>query len=296
MNLSKLFKKHKNPKDRGEEVAEIVCRAWNTLDANLIEPLLSNDFEYESVWVFETMKGKNRYLDYLRGKFKAIKDSGSVVKAEVYYQEIIGKHIVILNQDGKGGTALEIALNKNGIKQIWMRPPSLTLPATFTSKPKGDVVARATAANQIKSIELEDCSIEKEMEELAKKPEEERPWYMKSMKANDRDIQHAVRCIKGYFSTNFPNSGMHWIGMEEKTDYCDLTFTFGDATFDLLIEYHYGNVRFLDITPINKLVEECKNRGHVACIAALRSETEVSFINPTTSSPIDFSKYSQEVS
>lgn len=101
---------------------------------------------------------------------------------------------------------------------------------------------------------------------------------------------------QGLFLNKFPKFRNALVGMEEKTDYCDLTFTFGDATFDLLIEYHYGNVRFLDITPINKLVEECKNRGHVACIAALRSETEVSFINPTTSSPIDFSKYSQEVS
>ena len=294
MNLWNLFKNLLKSIDRGEEIAEIICRAWNTLDANLIEPLLCDDFEYVSVWALETMKGKDRYLDYLRGKFKAIKDSGSIIEAEVYYQEKIGKHIVLLNQDGIRDAALEITLNEEGVKQIWMRPPSMTLPATFTSKPRGeDVIARATAANQFKSIDLEDCSIEKEMEELSKSPEEEQPWYMKSMKANDRDIQQTVRCIEGYFSAKYPNQEMHWIGMGKKADYCDLTFAFGGTIFDLLIEYHYGNIRFLDITPINKLVEECKNNEHIACIVALQSDTEVSFINPTTNASIDFSKYSQ---
>lgn len=293
MKFWNFFKKHKETKCREEEVAKIVCRAWNTLDVNLIEPLLCNDFEYVSVWVLQTMKGKDRYLDYLRGKFKAIKDSSSVVKAEVYYQEEIDKYIVLLNQDRTRDAALEITLNEEGIKQIWMRPPSMTLPAAFTSEPGGgDLVSRATTANQIKSIDLEDCSITKEMEELAKKPEEEQPWYMKSMKANDSDIEHAVRCIESYFSTKYPNLGIQWICMEEKADYCDLSFAFGGTTFDLLIEYHYDNVRFLDIKPINELVDECKNRGHIVCIAALRSDTEVSFINPTTSASIDFSKYS----
>lgn len=293
MKFGNFFKKHKETKCRGEEAAEIVCQAWNTLDANLIEPLLCDDFEYVSVWVLQTMKGKDRYLDYLRGKFKAIKDSSNVVKAKVYYQEEIGKYIVLLNQDETRDAALEITLDEEGVKQIWMRPPSMTLPAVFTSKPAGgDVAARATAANQIKSIDLEDCSVVYEMEELSKKPEEEQPWYMKSMKANDRDLVHAVRCIESYFSTKYTNLEMQWISMKEKADYCDLSFTFGGTTFDLLIEYHYGNVRFLDITPINKLVEECKNRGHIACLAAMRSDTEVSFVNPTTSASIDFSKYS----
>lgn len=41
----------------GKRIAEIICRAWNTLDALLFESLLTDDFEYISVWVLETMKG-----------------------------------------------------------------------------------------------------------------------------------------------------------------------------------------------------------------------------------------------
>ena len=34
----------------GKKIAEIICRAWNSLDASLFEPLLSDDFEYISVY------------------------------------------------------------------------------------------------------------------------------------------------------------------------------------------------------------------------------------------------------
>lgn len=33
-----------------KKVAQIICKAWNTLDANVLEPYLSDDFEYASVW------------------------------------------------------------------------------------------------------------------------------------------------------------------------------------------------------------------------------------------------------
>ena len=59
-------------KEIGKKVTEIVCQAWKELDASLFEPILSEDFEYISVWVLETMKGKDRYMDYITGKFESI--------------------------------------------------------------------------------------------------------------------------------------------------------------------------------------------------------------------------------
>ena len=49
----------------GKRIADIVCQAWNELDASLFESILSDDFEYISVWVLETMKGKDRYMEYI---------------------------------------------------------------------------------------------------------------------------------------------------------------------------------------------------------------------------------------
>ena len=42
-------------KEIGKKIAETVCKAWNTLDGSLFESILSDDFEYISVWVLETM-------------------------------------------------------------------------------------------------------------------------------------------------------------------------------------------------------------------------------------------------
>ena len=51
-----------------KKVAQIICKAWNTLDANVLEPYLSDDFEYASVWdeswgqVLDSMNHGDRYL------------------------------------------------------------------------------------------------------------------------------------------------------------------------------------------------------------------------------------------
>lgn len=273
------------------ELANIVCQAWNDLNAELLEAYISDDFAYESVWVLETMYGKERYLDYLRGKFNAIKSSGSVVKAKVYYQEVIGKHVVVLNQDGARESAIELFVKDRLIVKMWMRPLSLTLPGVFKSNKPDSKEFVATETQQIKSIDLQDCDIVKEMEELAKRPEEEQPWYMKSMIANNKDVEIAIRCIEQYFEKEFPDINMSWNFQTKQPDYCDLSFSFGCGTFDVLIESHYGNMRFLDISQIDKLIDECKKNNHVACIAALRSETEVSLINPTTDDTIIFNTF-----
>lgn len=276
------------------ELANIVCQTWNELNAELLEPYLSDNFVYESVWVLETMHGKAKYLDYLRGKFNAIKSSGSVVKAIVYYQEAIDKHVVVLSQDGARESAIELFVKDGLIVKMWMRPLSLTLPGRFMSSKPDSKEFVPTETQQIKSINLQDCDIVKGMEELAKRPEEERPWYMKSMIATKAEVETAIRCIEKYFETTFPNISMTWNPKTELMDYCDLSFSFGSETFDVLIESHYGNTRFLDYSKIRKLIDECKKNNHVACIAALNSETKVSLINPSTDNTIPFTKYIEQ--
>ena len=276
------------------ELANIVCQAWNELNAELLEAYISEDFVYESVWVLETMYGKEQYLDYLRGKFNAIKSSGSVVKAKIYYQEAIDKHVVILNQDGARESAIELFVKDGLLVKMWMRPLSLTLSGSFTSNKPESKEFVATETQQIKSIDLQDCDSVKEMEELAKRPEEERPWYMKSMIATKAEVETAIRCIEQYFKTAFPDINMTWNPKTEQMDYCDLSFSFGSGTFDVLIESHYRNTRFLDYSKIRKLIDECKKNNHVACIAALKSETKVSLINPSTDNTISFPKYIEQ--
>ena len=111
------------------------------------------------------------------------------------------------------------------------------------------------------------------------------------MMANNKDVETAIRCIEQYFEKEFPGINMSWISQTKQPDYCDLSFSFGCGTFDVLIESHYGNIRFLDISQIDKLIDECKKNNHVACIAALKSETKVSLINPITDDTIIFNTF-----
>ena len=108
-----------------KDLAEIVAKAWNTLDAKSIEPYLSDDYVYDSIWVFETMKGKETYMDYLIGKFDAIGKTGRKVKAEIVFQDGIDEYVVALGQDGVNDTALQIWTRAGKITHMWMRPIDL---------------------------------------------------------------------------------------------------------------------------------------------------------------------------
>lgn len=51
------------------------AKAWIHLDVSYLEDALADDFEYESQWVFDVIRGKRNYMDYLSGKFETIKST-----------------------------------------------------------------------------------------------------------------------------------------------------------------------------------------------------------------------------
>ena len=85
---------------------EIGLRAYatmmNTLNVDAIEPLLADDFHYSSQWVLAEITSKQEYLDYIRPKLKAVRDSETKVWAEMAHleQEIPGP-CVVLAQNSK---------------------------------------------------------------------------------------------------------------------------------------------------------------------------------------------------
>lgn len=109
-----------------KELVELTAKAWNALDASIIEPYISNDFEYDSFWVFETMKGKERYIDYMTEKFDAIRRSGNLVIAKTLFQGRINENVVVLVQ-GDLEAALQVWEKDGLMKKIWMRPIGLVL-------------------------------------------------------------------------------------------------------------------------------------------------------------------------
>ena len=78
------------------------AKMMNTLDAGAIEPLLADDFHYSSQWVLVEITSKKEYMDYIRPKLKAVRDSETNVWAEMAHleQEIPGP-CVVLAQNSK---------------------------------------------------------------------------------------------------------------------------------------------------------------------------------------------------
>lgn len=82
------------------EIIDDVTRGWNELNADLIIKHLSEDFRYDSQWVFDFML-YDEYVEYLRGKFQVIKNGNSVIKAETVEDIYLGGWMTkIIQYDG----------------------------------------------------------------------------------------------------------------------------------------------------------------------------------------------------
>lgn len=66
---------------------ELALRAYakmmNTLDPQCLEPLLADDFIYESQHVFQPLESKQAFLDYIRPKLDTIRRAKATVYAEL---------------------------------------------------------------------------------------------------------------------------------------------------------------------------------------------------------------------
>lgn len=59
-----------------EQIVHDLAEAWRTLNPELLIKHLAPEFQYDSMWVFESLD-HDGYVDYIRGKFNTIKKSGS---------------------------------------------------------------------------------------------------------------------------------------------------------------------------------------------------------------------------
>lgn len=66
------------------------AKMLNTLDADVLEPWLAEDFVYESQTVFSALESKQAYLDYIRPKMQTIKNEGAAVFAEMGEIDVYG--------------------------------------------------------------------------------------------------------------------------------------------------------------------------------------------------------------
>jgi len=66
-----------------KKYATAFAKAYNHLDTLFVENLLSDDFCYTSQWVFNELKDRKAYLDYLKPKFETVLNSNTKVAARL---------------------------------------------------------------------------------------------------------------------------------------------------------------------------------------------------------------------
>ena len=111
-------------------------KAWDTLDASVIAPYLSNDFSYGSYWV----KGQNLnlagYLDYLPSKFDTIRRTGSKpqLALAVLYEGLAPQDFCYALEMTQGDvkTLLIVSFDGGQIQSLYMTDPQIfTYERTF---------------------------------------------------------------------------------------------------------------------------------------------------------------------
>ena len=95
----------------GESITKDFATAWQTLNADLITKHLSHDFKYDSQWVYETLDYKE-YIEYIRGKFTAIRKSKSEIEVRIIHASET-KGIIAIKLD-KGEPVFYVIQIKNG--------------------------------------------------------------------------------------------------------------------------------------------------------------------------------------
>ena len=101
-------------------LVDIYVEAWNTLNTDLLEPVMDDNFRYGSMWVLSDLVGKQAYLDYIKGKFEAIKTSHSIVRAQRGISPQTGLARVELLQDGHRGAKIDVKSNNGVMTSAYM--------------------------------------------------------------------------------------------------------------------------------------------------------------------------------
>ena len=101
-------------------IAEL-CDALEALNADLIEPLLAEDLHYSSWWLMKETNTKKEYMDYLRGRFKAIKNSGEPLIVKMGVNRIDGEYAVAIQYGDSVPALIRIVESEGKISEMWMQ-------------------------------------------------------------------------------------------------------------------------------------------------------------------------------
>jgi hypothetical protein len=104
------------------KLIEEIRRAWEELNADIIEPYLSEDLHYYSWWAMVDFHSKDSYLAYIIDRFQSYKNIGvhPIVKLGINKND--GEYAVALQLGDDVPTLIRIKEEDGIIKEMWMQP------------------------------------------------------------------------------------------------------------------------------------------------------------------------------
>lgn len=114
-----------------EEFLNKLAVAYTTYDCSDLESYLDDDVTYDSFWVWDQIKSKVSYLDYLRGKLKAMQKTNKKTNFVMMHRKHCLSPVLMLSPktpDGGYG-AFSVNVNEKGlIESINISPASFSEP------------------------------------------------------------------------------------------------------------------------------------------------------------------------
>ena len=105
-----------------EELIEALKEAWTQLDADIIEPYLSEDLHYYSWWAMVDIHSKESYMAYIIDRFQSYKESGHQPLVKLGISKNDGEYAVALQLGDDVPTLIRIKEEDGKIKEMWMQP------------------------------------------------------------------------------------------------------------------------------------------------------------------------------
>lgn len=136
-------------KNDKEFVASLLAKAWSVYDTTLIESILDENVEYRSCAVCSVMKGRSAYIDYLKGKFRTLRDSRISTYAEV--QELDGGDACVKIENRENPAAILEFEMKDGLITNMLMRPEIMYNLEDLNDPRWSVIILSRIADKIRS-------------------------------------------------------------------------------------------------------------------------------------------------
>ena len=100
---------------REKQFLSQLANAYQKYDASIIEDYLDDDMHYSSMWVFQEITTKQKYMDYLAGKLKTMKNNDTKIEFELVKGNVHEYALQVSNQQTiEGSIGFVVDFNNEG--------------------------------------------------------------------------------------------------------------------------------------------------------------------------------------